>query len=74
MTHSRTQLAADNRRAIQTLLVACPGISRVEIAERLGLHKCVVGRHVIAIRAEWGAKPFPTKRARETAKREEAAR
>ena len=56
------KIGADNRAAVRALLASHLGISRREIAERLGLSPMAVTRHVATIRAEWGAAPLPTKR------------
>ncbi|WP_394031286.1 winged helix-turn-helix transcriptional regulator [Xanthobacter autotrophicus] len=44
-------IGADNRAAVRALLVSHLGISRREIASRLGLSPMAVTRHVAAIRA-----------------------
>ena len=59
---SQIEVGKANRLSVRALLIGYPGISRVEIAEKLGLSKMAVTRHVTAIRAEWGAKSLPTKR------------
>lgn len=53
-----------NREAVRTLLRERPAITRAEIAKALAMNVVVVGRHVIAIRAEWGARSLPTQRGR----------
>ncbi|WP_394118237.1 winged helix-turn-helix domain-containing protein [Xanthobacter lutulentifluminis] len=58
------KIGADNRAAVRALLASHLGISRREISERLGLSPMAVTRHVAAIRAEWGAKPLPTRAGR----------
>lgn len=58
------KIGADNRAAVRALLASHLGITRVEIAERLGLSPMAVTRHVAKIRAEWGALPLATGRNR----------
>ncbi len=59
---SQKEVGARNRTNVLFLLRTCPGISRVEIAARLGLSTMAVTRHVTAIRQTWGAGSLPTKR------------
>ena len=62
MNHKQVALGALNLEAVRWLLRDYPGISRTEIAARLGLSKMAVTRHVTTIRREWGAGPLPTRR------------
>ena len=62
MTLKPVERGARNRAAVRALLVSHLGISRTEIAERLGLGLMTVTRHVTAIRAEWGGTSLPTRR------------
>ena len=48
------ELGTTNRTAVKALLLNCPGIFASEIAKRLDLSEMAVGRHIAAIRAEWG--------------------
>lgn len=59
---SQVDVGKANRQSVRAMLIGYPGISRVEIAEKLGLSKMAVTRHVTAIRSEWGGKSLPTKR------------
>jgi biotin operon repressor len=60
----QVELGETNRAAVRALLSSHLGISRAEIAKRLGLSAMAVTRHVTAIRAEWGAASLPTRRGR----------
>lgn len=62
MTHPQVDAGRRNREAVRALLASHLGISRTEIADRLGLSRMAVTRHVAAIRAEWGGETLPTKR------------
>ncbi len=62
MNKKQIARGAANKEAVRALLASHLGISRVEIAARLGLSPMAVTRHVTSIRAEWGAKSLPTRR------------
>lgn len=64
MNRKQAELGRTNREAVRALLSSYLGISRVEIAEKLGLSTMAVGRHVTAIRKEWGGASLPTRRHR----------
>lgn len=64
MNHKQVELGEKNRAAVRALLASHLGISRTEIAGRLGLSPMAVTRHVTAIRAEWGGLSLPTRRGR----------
>ena len=64
MASTGHEIGAANRTAVRELLQSHLGISRKEIAERLGLSTMAVTRHVAKIRAEWGGKPLPTQNRR----------
>ena len=71
MNHKQVELGAKNRAAVRALLTSHLGISRTEMAHRLGLSPMAVTRHVTAIRGEWGAGPLPTGAGRINIKQEE---
>lgn len=53
--HHMVIAAERMERAIEEILKKHPGITRREIAARVGLHEAVVGKHVKTIRARiWG--------------------
>lgn len=64
MNRKQVELGRTNREAVRALLSSYLGISRVEIAEKLGLSTMAVGRHVTAIRKEWGGASLPIRRGR----------
>ena len=72
MNLKQIALGMSNRAVIKALLSSHLGISRKEIAERLGLSQMAVTRHVTAIRAEWGGKSLPTRRGRDGAEHSRA--
>lgn len=62
MNHRQIELGNKNRTAVRALLESHLGISRTEIAAKLGLSPMAVTRHVAAIRSEWGGDTLPTRR------------
>ena len=66
---SRRQAAAEARRPKVATLYA-QGVSQVEIALRMGVHRCQISRDIELIRGEWlrsSAESFGARRARELA-------
>jgi len=65
MNQKQIELGERNRAAVRALMVTHLGISRQEIAAKLGLSPMAVTRHVAAIRSEWGGDTLPTRRGKD---------
>lgn len=44
------------REAVRNMLITHPGIKQIQIAERLGINRDTVSRHIRAITEEWARK------------------
>lgn len=54
----------ENREAVRLFFMTHLCATNRECAAALGLSECAVGRHVSALRAEWGGKAIPKPRLR----------
>ena len=57
-------IGARNRDRIRTYMLDHIGATNAECGQALGLSDMAVGRHIMALKAEWKTKPKPRKRAK----------